>query len=108
MEKCRPVFLKREDRELLFESEAKAQEDAKKEREILERVEETKKKAVQELVENCVEQQARGEEIIAVNYDSDDMLPFADKDDNDEEYCASELAKELWKARELERILRER
>ena len=40
--------------------------------------------------------------------DSDENMPFKDLDDNDEAYVKSELAYELWKARELKRILRDR
>lgn len=40
--------------------------------------------------------------------DSDGLLPFQDLNDNDEEYVQSDLAFELWKSRELRRILRDR
>lgn len=46
---------------------------------------------------------------MAVNdQDSDSNMPFVDKDDNDDVYVKSELGYELWKARELKRILRDR
>ncbi len=35
-------------------------------------------------------------------------MPFTDLDDNDAQYVESDLAYELWKARELKRILRDR
>ena len=35
-------------------------------------------------------------------------MPFKNLDDNDAEYVQSDLAYELWKARELKRILRDR
>lgn len=40
--------------------------------------------------------------------DSDGLLPFQDLNDNDEQYVQSDLAFELWKSRELRRILRDR
>jgi len=46
---------------------------------------------------------------VAVNeQDSDGMMPFVDQCDNDEAYVKSDLGFELWKARELKRILRDR
>ena len=35
-------------------------------------------------------------------------MPFVDNDDNDQQYVKSELGYELWKARELKRILRDK
>ena len=35
-------------------------------------------------------------------------MPFVDLDDNDQAYVESDLAYELWKARELKRLLRDR
>lgn len=106
LEKCRPIFLKKEDRELLFESEAKAAQEALKDQEIAGRIEEGKKQQVEAMIVRAVEQPE--EQQVALNYDSDNMLPFSDHEDNDQAYCESELAQELWKARELQRVLRER
>ena len=65
-----------------------------------------KKKVIAMMVSDAVKQ---GEEkqVIEEN-DSDANLPFSDKEDNDQDYVESDLAFELWRARELKRLLKER
>ena len=48
------------------------------------------------------------EQMATEDYGSDNNMPFADLDDNDQAYVQSDLAYELWKARELKRLLRDR
>ena len=51
--------------------------------------------------------QGEEKQVIEEN-DSDANLPFSDKEDNDQAYVESDLAFELWRARELKRLLKER